>query len=193
MQDRKQTADDCVLDFDVVISRLPKSGLDLGFKASDQELIRLAEFLGVLTVEEMSAELTVMPWRRDGVSVKGVMKARLQQASVLTLDPIPESINERVDLVFVPDGSRLARIAPEHDGELHLDPEGDEIPESFSGDRINLGASLQELLALAINPYPREETATFNEYSTDNTVQEKEPSPFASLQGWRKDSSENSN
>lgn len=179
MKDR--AADEHFLNFDVVVSRLPKTGLELTYEASDDERRGLAAFLGILSLDSLSAQLTVAPWRRDGVSVRGTLDAVLRQASVVTLEPVEETIAQTLDLVFLPEGSRLHRPRSTDDGEIHLDPDGDDIPETYCGDRIDLGAMLEEQLALAMEPYPREDGAAFEAFDTDPEPDAKAPSPFAGL------------
>lgn len=179
MKDR--AADEHFLNFDVVVSRLPKTGLELTYEASDDERRGLDAFLGILSLDSLSAQLTVAPWRRDGVSVRGTLDAVLRQASVVTLEPVEETIAQTLDLVFLPEGSRLHRPRSTDDGEIHLDPDGDDIPETYCGDRIDLGAMLEEQLALAMEPYPREDGAAFEAFDTDPEPDAKAPSPFAGL------------
>lgn len=111
----------------------------------------------------------------------GRLKGVLVQACVVTLEPVPQRVDERVDLVFVPETSKLARIAPEGDGELHLDPEGADIPETFRGDTIDLGAILAELASLALDPYPRADGVEFSQHDTDPDPDGGKVSPFAAL------------
>ncbi|MCM2505805.1 DUF177 domain-containing protein [Aureimonas altamirensis] len=178
------------LDLTVVVRSLPKTGNRVTFEASDKERAALAAFLEILSVDALTADLTVAPWRRDGVSVKGAMSAIVRQVSVVTLEPVEERIDQDLDLVFLPEHSRLARIDSGDDGEIHLDPDGDDIPETFSGDRIDLGAALEEQLALALEPYPREDGAAFEAFDTDPEPDARAPSPFAGLKGLKAAKSE---
>lgn len=181
------------LDLTVVVRSLPKTGNRIVFEASDRERVALASFLGILAVDMLTADLTVAPWRRDGVSVRGTLSAVVRQASVVTLEPVEERIDQKLDLVFLPEHSRLARIDSGADGEIHLDPDGDDIPETFSGDRIDLGAALEEQLALALEPYPREDGAAFEAFDTDPEPDAGAPSPFAGLKGLKAAKSEEKN
>ena len=40
---------------------------------------------------------------------------------------------------------------------MHLDAEGPDSPETFSGETIDVGALAEEFFGLAIDPYPRKE------------------------------------
>lgn len=169
------------LKLEVGVAKLPQNGLPVRFEASEEERLALAEQFGILSVERLTADLTVRRWKRDGVEVEGRYKAAVTQACVVTSEPVAETIDEPVEVIFVPDGSKLSRIAPDHDGELHLDPEGADIPETFTGDRIDLGAYLTELVGLALDPYPRIEGAEFAEIDTDPDPDGGKVSPFAAL------------
>lgn len=164
----------------ITVTRLPRDGLPVRFEASEEEREVLARFLAIPAVERLSAEMRATPWRSGGVSVKGRLTAVAVQESVVTLEPVSQEIDEPVDLIFVPEQSKLSRIRGQGEGEIHLDPEGEDIPDTFSGDRIDLGASLREILTLALDPYPREAGAEF-EGREEEAEEERRPSPFAAL------------
>lgn len=171
--------------FFVSVSKLPQNGMPVRFEATDDERTALALHLGILEVEALNADLLVKRWKRDGVLVEGTLKARIVQACVVSLDPVGEDIDEPVDLVFVPEGSKLARIQTTGEGELHLDPDGADIPETFIGDKIDLGSFMSETIALAMDPYPRSSEADFEEWDTDPNPTDGKVSPFSALQGLR--------
>ncbi|SPU62590.1 Uncharacterized ACR, COG1399 [Brucella melitensis] len=115
--------------------------------------------------------------------------AEIVQACVVTLEPLTNTIAEEIDTIFVPENSRLARIELDESGEILLDAEGADIPETFVGDRIDVGAVAEEFFDLAIDPYPRKpgppeesEPKIFGDGDGD----EKPVSPFAKLSEWQK-------
>lgn len=181
MTHQNDAPDAMPISFPVSVMRLPQNGMPIRFEPSDEERLALAAFLRIVEIPELSADLLVRKWKRDGVEVVGRLTGVLVQESVVTLEPLPQSIDETIEAIFVPEGSKLARIAPESDGELHIDPNGDDIPETFRGDRIDLGVYLCEAVALALEPYPREDGAEFEEYDTDPRPDEGKVSPFAAL------------
>lgn len=165
----------------VHVARLPQAGMPLRLETTADERAGVAERLGILSVEALKAELLVRRWKRDGIVVEGRITGALEQACVVTLDPVRETVNEPVELIFVPETSRLARVEPEGDGELHLDPEGADIPETFRGDTIDLGPFLEELVGLSLDPYPRAPGVEFSELDTDPDPAGGKVSPFAAL------------
>ncbi|WP_182085740.1 DUF177 domain-containing protein [Aureimonas sp. ME7] len=165
----------------VSVNRLPQNGMPVEFVADDAQRAALADHLDIVAVETLAVDLTVRRWKRDGIAVDGRIRGQVVQACVVTLDPVPETVDEEVDLIFVPETSRLARIEPTSDGELHLDPEGRDIPETFRGDTIDLGPFIVELVGLSLDPYPRSPGVEFSEHDTDPDPSGGKVSPFAAL------------
>lgn len=140
--------------FKINVLRLPRKGMPVEITADEAQRAALAEAHNLLQVDHFWAELVVKSWKSDGIRVDGVVRAGIAQACVVTLDPIETQVEEEISATFVPEGSRLARNDLEG-GEFVLDAEGPDVPEPFSGDRIDVGALAEEFFALAIDPYPR--------------------------------------
>ncbi|HMM63265.1 MAG TPA: DUF177 domain-containing protein [Mesorhizobium sp.] len=141
--------------FDAHVARLPQKGLPVTIEADAAQRAALAEAHGLLSVENYRAELLVAPWRRNGVKVSGRVEADITQACVVTLEPVSAHIDEPVEGLFLPQDSKLGRQGFEGGGEILLDAEGPDSPETFSGDTIDVGALAEEFFGLAIDPYPR--------------------------------------
>jgi hypothetical protein len=97
-------------------------------------------------------------------------------------------IDEPFEQIFVPEGSKLARVISAENAELVLDPDGPDLPETFEGDTIDAGDVVAEFAALSIDPYPRKpgvEFATHLEGDPDDRG--GRPNPFAVLKDWKKD------
>ncbi|MFC6489929.1 YceD family protein [Nitratireductor sp. GCM10026969] len=138
------------------VNRLPEKGTTVTIEADSAQRAALARLHDLLSVERFRAELTVRPWKAGGVRVLGRVEADIMHSCVVTLEPIAGRIDEDIAATFVPEGSRLARV--EHEGgELVLDPEGEDPPEPFIGDSLDIGALAEEFFVLGIDPYPRKE------------------------------------
>ena len=92
----------------------------------------LAQTHGLLSVDSFLAELDLKRWRKDGVRIRGTVKARIVQECIVTLEPVPSELDVAVDAVFLPEGSRLARPLDD-DGAMIVDPDGPDLPETFEG------------------------------------------------------------
>lgn len=157
------------------VSRLPPGGMTLRFEANEGQRRSIADRFDLVEVERFVADLVAARWQGEGVGVEGVLRAQVVQTDVVTLDPMRQMLEEEVRLFFVPEHSRLARPTAD-DGVVDLDP-GDDVSETFRGDRLDLGEALVQLFGLALDPYPRGTEIVFDEVREG----EKEPSPFAVL------------
>jgi uncharacterized metal-binding protein YceD (DUF177 family) len=174
--------------YPVKVGHVSANPVEVTISADAQERAGLADLWSVLEVKALSATLKVQRWKRDGVRLKGRVVADIVQACVVTLDPVEAHIDEPVEVVLVPEGSKLARLPiASEGGEVMLDPDGPGAPEIFAGDTIDAGQIAAEHAALAIDPYPRKPDIAFSGHieSTDND--DRKPSPFAVLKDWKKD------
>ena len=135
----------------------------------------------------LAADLQIARWKKDGVRIKGHVSGEVVQACVVTLEPVVTTIEQEIDQIFVPEGSKLARIVLDGAGEMVLDPDGPDLPEQVTGDTIDAGALVAEFAALDIDPYPKKAGVTFKEHIESRDEAEKKPSPFAVLKDWKKD------
>ena len=171
----------------VKVGHVSANPVTVKVSADIQERKGLAALWSVLEVKELRAELQIARWKRDGLRIKGTVNATIVQACVVTLEPVESDIEEELDQLFVPEDSKLAKRVLDPSGEMVLDPDGPDLPETFVGDTIDAGDIVAEFAALAIDPYPRKPGAEFRDHieSTDDT--DKKPSPFAVLKDWKKD------
>lgn len=173
--------------YPVKVGNISANAVTVRLEANGAELKALQGLWGVLEVQSLKAELQIARWKRDGVKVKGRVQAKIVQACVVTLEPVEAVIDEPVEAIFVPEGSRLARIAANDSGEMILDPEGPDLPDMFTGDTIDVGVAVTEHAALAIDPYPRKVGASFGERIESSEKDDVRPNPFAALKDWKKD------
>lgn len=137
------------------VARLPQKGMPVVIEAGEKERAALAQMHGLLEVMRYRVEMLISPWKRHGIKVSGTVKADIVQECVVTLDPVEGSIDEAVEGLFLPEDSKLGRQGFHDGGEIVLDAEGPDSPETFSGDTIDVGAFAEEFFALGIDPYPR--------------------------------------
>ena len=164
----------------VNVSVLPASGRHEKLRPGAETLKELGEDHGLLAVEAFEADLVIRKWQRDGVRVTGTLRARIVQACVVTLEPVPSTIETGIDAVFLPEGSRLIRKSGAGEAaELVIDPEGEDAPETFVPPDLDVGAVAEEFFELAIDPFPRAPDAPQSPVET-SPAPERE-NPFAVL------------
>lgn len=143
------------ISFRVKILRLPEKGLPVTIRPDEETCAALARLHGLVAVKSFHAELMVSNWKRDGIEVRGRVRAEVVQTCVATLEPLDEKVDEQIEGLFVPQRSKLARFDLDGEGELVLDPDGPDLPEIFEGDSIDVGAFAEECFGVALEPYPR--------------------------------------
>jgi len=169
--------------FKANVGRLPHKGLPVVIDANAEQRAALAAEHALLSVENYRAELLVAPWKRNGVKVSGRVEADITQACIVTLEPIAAHIDEEVEALFLPEQSKLGRQGFEVGGEILLDAEGPDSPETFSGDTIDVGALAEQFFGLAIDPYPRKSGASLEAAGPDEPVENEFQQKLRSLLG----------
>jgi hypothetical protein len=147
--------------FPVHVARLPKKGMPVTIDADAAQREALSRLHGLHDIERLHVELLVEPWRMDGVRVSGAIEATLQQICVVSGDPLPATIDARFEALYVQEGSKLTRPRIEG-GEMIVDPDGPDLPETFEGDTLDVGQVAEEFFALELDPYPRKAGAQWS-------------------------------
>jgi uncharacterized metal-binding protein YceD (DUF177 family) len=147
------------------LDRIGLHGLDLTIEANPAECATLAERMKLPAVLDLSCAFHLIREGRDTVFARGVLRARITQTCVISLDDFDSTIEEVFQVRFVPSGEESDDIEPDSD---------DEIP--FEGNTIDLGEAAAEQLGLALDPYPRMPGVEMPEIEED-----PEPHPFAAL------------
>lgn len=123
---------------------LPGSTVELAADANERTA--LAKRFDLVRVDSMTATID-LEREANGASAKGRLKAEIVQSCAVSGEDLPVSIDEPVNLHFVP-----ARGPSAPDEEIELEAEElDEI--EFEGSLFDLGEALAQTLALAIDPY----------------------------------------
>lgn len=150
-----------------------RDGDRLSLVATDAERAAIAKRLRLLALDRLEAAVVL---RKDGacVSIDGHVRAKVEQACIATGEPVPATIDEAVNLRFVP--------APgEGNPDEEVELEADELDTIFhDGLAIPLGDALADTLALTLDPYPRSAGAD-EALRAAGVISEEEAGPFAGL------------
>jgi hypothetical protein len=130
----------------VDVSRMGRLEHRLEIKANAEERAALARRFDLVELAALSAAL-VLKKRGDGVvELGGRYRARLAQASVVSLAPVWSDFEDEVRLFF---GERSNAATT-------LDPFAeDEETEPIEGGAVDVGEAVAQLLAVRLDPYPR--------------------------------------
>ena len=146
--------------------------------ASTEECTALAKRFGIPAVHSFEAEIAL---EKEGamVSASGRLKAAITQSCAISGEDMAVSIDEPVNLRFVPDNRPAV---PNEEIELAAD-ELDEVP--YSGTQFDLGEEIAQGLSLAIDPYltgPQAEEAR----RIAGIIGQEASGPFAALAALKK-------
>ncbi len=165
----------------VARDRLDEGESALEIAADETERAALAQRFGLLSLDSLEARLRLRRARGSPlIEVTGHMTADLVQACVVSLEPVPERVEESFRVLFTLEPGPLEETA-----EVFVDVEDEEVPEPVGPAGIDLGEAVAQQLSLAMNPYPRAEGVSLEraEWGVDSGPQ----SPFAVLERLKRD------
>ena len=149
-------------------------------EAREYERKALAVRFGLLSLDRLEATLQL--WRpRPGrlIRVTGHFEAEVTQACVISLEPVSGRVSEEVSLVF------SVRRGPDKEPR-HVDVpvEGEDAPEAIGPQGLDLGETVAQLLAMALEPYPRAPGVGLaqDEWGRDEAAEETSGGVFAQLE-----------
>lgn len=167
--------------------KVTASGIEQEIEAQSNERQKLAERFGLIEVKSLRAKLRaeLIEGGRT-IAISGAMTAEVVQRCVVTLEPIPASIEQNIDSHFA------TRPLPANDSAIISDPDMDDI-EAVENGIIDLGELAAQTMGVALDPYPRKPNlpyvkASFEDPAAESSVVE---GPFAKLAELNKASPKN--
>ena len=150
-----------------------RDGQRIDLVAEDAEREAVAQRLGLSGIERLEAHAT-LGRAGDVVRVQGRVAAALDQACVVTGEPVAAHVDEPFEIAFVP-----APTGGSPDEEVELAATDCDIV-FHDGATIDLGAAVADTLALSLDPYPRSAGAEAA-LKDAGVISEEEAGPFAAL------------
>ncbi|MEO0665712.1 MAG: DUF177 domain-containing protein [Pseudomonadota bacterium] len=159
------------------LAKLPADGPhQFDWQPSDAERAAMIDALGLLDLRKMRATLTVAPRGKSDWHLTAKWGATVVQPCVVTLDPVTTRLEQTDTLQFT---ARMPEIT-ETEAEM---PE-DETLEPLT-EEVEIAALLQEMVALALPPYPRADGAELGTaiYTApgEKPMTDDDAKPFAGL------------
>ncbi len=147
-------------------------------EATPEECDRLARFLGTVAVRRLQADVALT---RRGRQVRSDVHVRADvvQACVVTLDDLDTTLDEEFTLIYDPD------VRPGGEFDELLCVTDDDPPEPLVDETVDVGAAVCEMMALALDPWPRKPGAEVDRDLV--AVQSRHASPFAVLRSLKGD------
>jgi Large ribosomal RNA subunit accumulation protein YceD len=156
----------------VRVDALPQDGQTVIIEAAPAEREALASIFELPAIAALTATLRIEPCGSGGARVTGAVHGEVTQICVVSLEPFPATVDEAVDVQYVPQAAVESK-PPAAKETLFLADEDE--PDPLIDGRIDLGALAAEFFAL--DPYPRKPGASFD--PPDDVTEEN--SPFAAL------------
>jgi len=156
------------------VAQIPGDGLHREIEADARARTVMAEAAGLRDMSFLRAAFDLSHRSGGRVHVAGRVQAKVGQTCVVTLEPIDNEIDEKVDLIFAAEEIAPQVAAENDDGESAVA----EPPEPIENGMIDLGRLATDALFLAIDPYPRKQGAVFE---ARHEVADPEDHPFAAL------------
>jgi uncharacterized metal-binding protein YceD (DUF177 family) len=164
--------------------QIPDTGLHRDIEADAATRQAIAELADVREVLLAQASFDVTPKSGGRYQVTGVVRARVGQICVVSLEEIENEIDEPIDLMFAPP-EQIPPMADLIDEATESDEETPDPPEPIENGFIDLGRLATDVLFLAIDPYPRKKDVVFEPLIE---AAAPEDHPFAALKALQVDS-----
>lgn len=164
--------------FPVLVTQLPEAGLHQVLEATPVQRGLLAAAAGVTAVLKAEASFDVTPEPGGRVQVSGRVRAKVEQTCIVSLDPVENDVDERIEVTFAPP-DQISVSVKSVQKEQGDDAEIPDPPEPLTrGGAIDLGKLATEFLVLGIDPYPRKPGAAF---APVEVPMDPDEHPFAAL------------
>jgi uncharacterized metal-binding protein YceD (DUF177 family) len=157
--------------------RLGPDPREVVLDATPAECAALAERFGILGIGVLSAKLRLTPETGGTVRARGTLAAEVEQACVVTLDPVRQPVQAPIELRILGEGGIPADDDPNSPDEIES-----------AGGIVDLGEAVAEQLALALDLYPRAEGAELPALDPPEEPAPEpaaKPNPFAALGKFR--------
>lgn len=148
---------------------VPETGMHLDLIADQNLHADLAALAGVSDIFRLEASIDLVR-HGSGLRATGRVSATVGQVCVVTLEPMENQVDERIDIVF-------ASSSTEDLGDQSAAFEADDPPELLSDGAADLGTIATEFLLLGIDRYPRKPGVEFAPPVDKGTA----ATPFAAL------------
>lgn len=148
-------------------------GLARDHTATAEELASFAKALGLIRMSAAKTSYRIDRLAGGAYRLKGRIIADVEQACVVSLEPVAAHVDEAFDVEFWPD-------LPEADGGEDKAVLDERDVERLDDGVIPVGRIVFETLSAGLDPYPRKQGAEFEWVDKPATLPEK-TSPFAAL------------
>jgi uncharacterized metal-binding protein YceD (DUF177 family) len=175
----------------VEVRSIGETGQNARLQASADQCASLTRELDLVACNSLEVAYKLRSLHRGRYRLTGRISADVVQRCVVTLEPVPATVQEELDIEFWPEDQLAAKPSPgvtqeasdEHNDTADFNALGDEPPEPIEQGRIAIGRVVYELVSAGLDPYPRSPGAEFAYASKDDG----KINPFAALAKFKSD------
>lgn len=166
------------LDISVDQADISTQPLRFSIVADQAERSATAARFDLLDVNALTADLAISyDSAAKALLIEGQLKADIVQRCVLSLDPVPDQIDESFDLLLVDEATAEAW----DEEERYLEPDQRDY-DVFEGESVPLGEIVAQTLSILMNDYPRADGASLEGLPDGVEIDGPErENPFAAL------------
>jgi uncharacterized metal-binding protein YceD (DUF177 family) len=162
-----------ILDWTEKTTEIPAGGLNRTREATTEELQDVAKELNILGVSNLSSRYRIVSIAGGAYRLTGSLSASVDQACVVSLEPVAGKVEAAFDVEFWPD------LQSEESDEDASVLSGSDV-ELLEHGLIPVGRIVFETLSASLNPYPRREGVEFS-WEDPKSGQDSTSNPFAAL------------
>lgn len=141
-------------------------------EADASECEALARRFGLLTINNLSAKISMRQSMNGLIHLTGRLSADVVQECVVTLESVPATLDEPFEQHYT--------MRPMDDGDELLPFDDEDAPEPVENGMIDLGEAVAQQLAIALDPYPRLTNAEFDP-GVPVPEDDERPKPLAAI------------
>jgi uncharacterized metal-binding protein YceD (DUF177 family) len=156
------------------VQEIPHAGISERRVAGEELRKAIAKELTIPACRKLIADYVIKNAGAGRFQLKGTLTAEFERECVITLEPLTEALNEPLDCLFVP-----PELMPQHQSEEEEAHAVEEI-EPIVQQNIEIGRVIYEVIAAALDPYPRAPDAALA-LPNDVSANETREKPFAAL------------
>jgi uncharacterized metal-binding protein YceD (DUF177 family) len=148
---------------------LKKREININYALDLEELNELIQEFNLKQIDFVEAHFKILPIaNQKGISVEGTLKAFVIHSCVVTLGPVPQSINEKISIRYTPDGEDdiLGTVLNSELSNINLHQNYD-VEQLIDG-QVNVYDIIREYLSLSLLINPRVANARFDGFTVGN-------------------------
>jgi hypothetical protein len=161
------------MDWTHSVTDIPANGLVREREATDGEREQIARALGLLKLKKLVARYRIAPLRDGAYRLSGEVRADVEQACIVTLEPVGAVVEAPLEVEFRP---KLDATDNDTDASVLSGPDLEILDRGI----IPLGRIVFETLSASLDPFPRRPDAEFT-WQDPRAEEPEKSSPFAAL------------